>query len=339
MSTILDALKKVERERQPARGPLLDVPTPEEPKRRRRVSLGMIVACATLGFAAGVGLALWRNTAPVEIAAVPDAVDVPPQAEVAPPQPAAPAVAVVPAVPPQPAPEQVAAAEQPATGAANGEPAAPSAAEPEQVASARQADVPPPVESAPNAAAPAPNAPSAVEPEGSALEPSPFGPRRGGGAVPDAAQPRAVPPRAGTVVANAPRTSTGMPVPGAPPKAPQAPPPLVVSPNGEVQPLVLPPPEEAVEPEEEPEEAAPPPPQEKLFDTGRSPAGQPKVVLSFLQWSADPARRFAVISIEGAPSQRVQEGDTAGGMTVAAITPTGVRLKHDATVFTITPRH
>jgi hypothetical protein len=89
-----------------------------------------------------------------------------------------------------------------------------------------------------------------------------------------------------------------------------------------------------LEPEPEPETPA-----ETLVDTGRSPPGAPKVALSFLQWSAEPARRFAFISIDGAPTQRVHEGEIAAGLTVAAITPTGVQFKREGTIFVIRPRH
>ena len=106
------------------------------------------------------------------------------------------------------------------------------------------------------------------------------------------------------------------------PKAAPAEPPLEESPEAEP------------EPEPEPES-----PGETLFDTGRSPPGAPKVALSFLQWSSDPARRFAFISIDGAPTQRIHEGEVAAGLTVAAITPTGVQFKRDGTVFVIRPRH
>jgi hypothetical protein len=85
------------------------------------------------------------------------------------------------------------------------------------------------------------------------------------------------------------------------------------------------------------EEAAPPPP--PVIDTGRSPTGAPRVTLSFLQYSADPARRFAFISIDGAPSQRIREGESAGGITVDHINADGVQLRHAETQFIIRPRH
>ncbi len=368
MSTILDALKKVERERQPARGPLLDVTEPgeHEPTPRRRVSLGVIGACAVLGFAAGVGLAIWRNTAPVEIAAVPAR---PATAEV----PSQPDVGTAPHVVRRHgavagAPEErrrskvdhpAAAPERQTATAANAAPAAPpgggvsqpppaaAAAEgaPERLASAKPAlPVPGPaidgthVAGAPEATmdrAPAvrvdgaPDA-RAVERE-SALEPSPFGPHRAPSAgAPAAAQaPAAAAPE--ELQAPAPTEERGTGEPPAQSSAPN----VADEDLGEVASRE---PDVALE-AEEPEEHVPPPPHETFIDTGRSPTGQPKVSLSFLQWSTDPDRRFAFISIDGGPSQRVREGDTAAGLTIAAITPTGVRLKHDTTVFTITPRH
>jgi hypothetical protein len=63
------------------------------------------------------------------------------------------------------------------------------------------------------------------------------------------------------------------------------------------------------------------------------------VALTFLQWSADPQRRFALISIDGTPTQRVREGDSASGLTVTEITPTGVQFKREGQVFMIRPRH
>jgi len=36
---------------------------------------------------------------------------------------------------------------------------------------------------------------------------------------------------------------------------------------------------------------------------------------------------------------RVREGDTASGMTVAEITPTGVQFKREGQLFMIRPRH
>jgi hypothetical protein len=63
------------------------------------------------------------------------------------------------------------------------------------------------------------------------------------------------------------------------------------------------------------------------------------VALTFLQWSADPARRFAFVSVDGAPAQRLREGDTTSGLTVAEILPSGVQFKREGQIFVIRPRH
>jgi hypothetical protein len=86
-------------------------------------------------------------------------------------------------------------------------------------------------------------------------------------------------------------------------------------------------------------EGEPAQPPAVAIDTGRSPPGTPRVSLTFLQWSSDPDRRFAFVSIDGAPAQRVREGDTTSGMTVAQITPTGVQFKRESQLFMIRPRH
>ena len=158
---------------------------------------------------------------------------------------------------------------------------------------------------------------AALDKPGSALEPSPFGAPRE--AVAPTA-PRAVP-------------AVGPPVAiPAPPAAPAGDREELAA----IAPTVPEPPALDAEPAPEPE---PETPAETLFDTGRSPPGAPKVALSFLQWSNDPARRFAFISIDGAPSQRVHEGEVAAGLTVAAITPTGVQFKREGSTFVIRPRH
>jgi hypothetical protein len=147
----------------------------------------------------------------------------------------------------------------------------------------------------------------------SALEPSPFAASRGNSAAAGTteASPRPAPVR--------PREPDNALAAVAPPAAVEAPP--------------------ALEPEVPSAEAQPPSPADVLIDTGRSPPGAPRVALSFLQWSPDPARRFAFVSIDGAPTQRVREGDTAGSLTVALITPNGIQFKQDGKLFTIRPRH
>ena len=129
--------------------------------------------------------------------------------------------------------------------------------------------------------------------------------------------------------------------PAAPP-APLAPPPpntlAAVAPLAPAPPVIAAPPAVAPPPvDTESGQPAQPPP--VLFDTGRSPPGSPRVSLTFLQWSSDPDRRFAFISIDGAPSQRVREGDSANGMTVSQITQNGVQFQREGQLFMIRPRH
>jgi hypothetical protein len=163
-----------------------------------------------------------------------------------------------------------------------------------------------------------------LDKETSALEPSPFTPPReaGRGGAPPNEPTNAAPPivaRHGAPANEGAATDLAALAPAAPPVP-------------EEEPSI----EDAPESKSEPEPEAP---AETLVDTGRSPPGAPKVALSFLQWSVDPARRFAFVSIDGQPSQRVREGEVAAGLTVAAITKTGVQFKREGTTFTIRPRH
>lgn len=331
MSTILDALKKVERDRESPRDELLDVEVGEPP--RRGISTRVIVACASVGFAAGIGLALWRDTAPLQQASAPEP-GAPPVIEV-PPAPARPKPRV--ATPAPAAPEQagtnapgvVVPAPESAPAAATNPPAAAPAAPPAVAAPA----APPP------AVAP-PIVVGAADSRGSALEPSPFtAPREGAppAPVPDARGNR----RRGAAAANARAAAQA-----AGPKVPLAPQPLSAPPGGQLAAIappqaVAPPAEPAPPPvvPAPPAEAEPPSPPPVVIDTGRSPPGSPRVALTFLQWSSDPDRRFAFISIDGAPAQRVREGDSTSGMTVSQITPTGVQFKREGQVFMIRPRH
>lgn len=322
MSTILDALRKVEREREPSGDLPLDGPTVSpEVRRRRPFPVVAVAMCAIVGFAAGALLSWWTpGETPVEVASLPAPppppnIDVPrapvraqPKPAAAPPAPnvaadaggttkhdlaiAPPAVAASPV-----APAAVAMAPSPAAVV----PPAPAAV-----------SVPPAADHEENAAV------AALEKD-SVLEPSPFGPTRG------AAREATVPNVAGK-------------------KGPEEKPAVKAAPKERepqdlaalVPPAAQEPPAAELEAPIEPEPEASP---EPIFDTGRSPPGAPKVALSFLQWSSDPARRFAFISIDGAPSQRVHEGEVAGGLTVAAITPTGVQFKRENSTFVIRPRH
>ncbi len=77
----------------------------------------------------------------------------------------------------------------------------------------------------------------------------------------------------------------------------------------------------------------------KVIDTGRSPAGVPKVVLGMLQWSPQPQRRFAFISVDGSPFQKLREGERAGDLAITLIGKDSVTLQYESTRFVIRPRH
>jgi hypothetical protein len=353
MSTILDALRKVESERESPRDEMLYAPAPPtEVRRGRRSLLPAIVACAVIGFSAGAFFA-WRHaqTPAEEVASLPaapppPAIAVPrPPVRARKPPPAAPPVAEAPpaaapapvpapevaAAPPAPPPAEVAPAPAPAAVPPPSEPAVAAAPAPPAQMPAPSVG-PAPKDAAPAVIAPVPVAPApgargaekalaARDKHESALEPSPFAVARGGA------------PAAPPSIAEPGRRVGAVPKPGEPPAprpeeklAALTPPPAVEAPAADA----LPPPAAEAEPETPPE---------PVFDTGRSPPGAPKVALSFLQWSADPAKRFAFISVDGAPSQRVHEGEVAAGMTVAAITQNGVQFKREGQTFMIRPRH
>ena len=318
MSTILDALRKVERERDSSPDQLLDASrVAPELHRRRHFPVTAIALCAVLGFAGGAVLSWLLPAQPrVEVAALP----VPPSPpEISVPRaplrarPVAPSLAeprneksgqltsptaaTAPSVPNSgDAPAQVVAAGRPDA------PAAGVASEPVSIERGPAVDI------------------AKADKQASALEPSPFSPPRDGGreATPASEAPSSAPSIA-TGAGAAPAGNVGETgLAASAPAVPEAPPSV----------------EADTESEPEPET-----PVETLVDTGRSPPGAPKVALSFLQWSADPVRRFAFISIDGAPSQRVREGEVAAGLTVAAITKTGVQFKREGTSFMIRPRH
>ncbi len=375
MSTILDALKKVERDREgPHEEVLAEIALPPPQTPRRGIPTRVIIACASIGFAAGIGLALWRDSAPPQQApplepATAPVIDVPPppvakappgvqppaasavnagEAALAPPPPAAVAKAEPPAnpapvaaVPPTAAQPQPDAAPPPSVPAVANPPLpppnAPVAANPPAPlpnAAAPNAPGAPPVPnvaSAPaNPAAPA-NAPVVVgsADHGAVVEPSPFTAGNEPGVAASAAPTK--PGRGGR------KSQAGPPAAAAPPPPQVAlapPPPVIAPPSAAVAP---PPP--APESPPAPPQAEPAQPPATVIDTGRSPPGSPRVALTFLQWSADPSRRFAFVSIDGAPAVRIREGDTPSGLTVAEITRTGVQFKREGQVFMIRPRH
>ncbi|MEO6025693.1 MAG: hypothetical protein ABIR79_02355 [Candidatus Binatia bacterium] len=313
-------MRKVERERDESPDHAIEPqPLAPEARRRRNGPLTAIALCAVLGFAGGAVLSWWTpaEEPAVEVAALPvppppPAIAVPRAPVAEPPVP----VAAAPAAAPEPIPNIAAAP----TGS---EPAAPEsravvavekpALQPAAAISAR---------AIPDGHVEQKGAIASLGKDGTALEPSPFAAQRSAARDAAPAPAPAVQMPAGSNPADLETNRAARELAAIAPSEPAIPDPapLDVAPEAEAEP--------------EPETPA-----ETLVDTGRSPPGAPKVALSFLQWSADPARRFAFISIDGQPSQRVREGESTAGMTVAAITPTGVQFKREGTSFVIRPRH
>lgn len=66
----------------------------------------------------------------------------------------------------------------------------------------------------------------------------------------------------------------------------------------------------------------------------RPPTGAPKVRINILQYSDDPGRRFAYLSVEGNPAMsQVREGESYQGLTVTRIYPETVEFAHQGTTF------
>lgn len=63
----------------------------------------------------------------------------------------------------------------------------------------------------------------------------------------------------------------------------------------------------------------PPPPRTEPQILRRAPGGAPQVAINILQWSAEPTRRFAFVSVDGGGMTQVREGDRIGGLTVKRI--------------------
>jgi hypothetical protein len=66
-------------------------------------------------------------------------------------------------------------------------------------------------------------------------------------------------------------------------------------------------------------DVAPPPAAPAPPVLRRSPGGAPQVSINILQWSTEPGRRFAFVSIDGGGMTQVREGDRIGSLTVKHI--------------------
>jgi hypothetical protein len=66
----------------------------------------------------------------------------------------------------------------------------------------------------------------------------------------------------------------------------------------------------------------------------RAPSGVPSVRINILQYSRDPDRRFAYMSLEGQPAMtQVREGESYEGLTVKRIFPDVVEFDHSGSLF------
>ncbi len=66
----------------------------------------------------------------------------------------------------------------------------------------------------------------------------------------------------------------------------------------------------------------------------RAPSGAPSVRINILQYSRDPDRRFAYMSLEGQPAMtQVREGESYQGLTVKRIFPDVVEFDHSGSLF------
>ncbi len=91
------------------------------------------------------------------------------------------------------------------------------------------------------------------------------------------------------------------------------------------QPVAVPPPPQPIA------QAAPVPADEGLR---RPPSSAPQVRINILQWSNDPGRRFAYMSIDGNSAMtQVREGESYQGLTVTRIFPEQVEFAHQGSTF------
>lgn len=66
----------------------------------------------------------------------------------------------------------------------------------------------------------------------------------------------------------------------------------------------------------------------------RPPSNAPQVRINILQYSTEPRRRFAYMSIDGNPSMtQVREGESYQGLTVKRIFPEKIEFAHEGSTF------
>lgn len=293
MSTILDALRKIEEERRSRTADvrsrlLLSSPFKAtlpsqlpQAQRKTRLALPLLLGCILVGGIAGASFLLRRSQ--------PDAI---PPARDSMPRPTAPTRTPAPttssSIPAKAAPTPRTAAVAPLVAPAP-PPQQQTSPQPSASTPVREHVPPIPVATLPTPEATQPPSP----PHGSAVQRSPFTP-----------PPLPTPPKE---VAARPRVMVGA-VSSEPPATESA--------------AVR----EWRQRHQQPSPARTAPPDTKEVPTG-DPSSATGTTLSMLQWSSDPEKRIAFIRVNGGPLTMAHEGDTIGGYKVVSIQQNGVELQ------------
>ncbi len=340
MSLILDALKKLDREKSFLRKRTPDISDgilrsdSARPRRTLMALVAVVAAGITLGLVMGVGF-FWKNSKrPVALPAKPQVVaSVPQPADVAQASPRPPAKA--PTADLRPENPKAAPASKPA---------------PETAPLSVRIKTPPPAPVKPQSDPPAPVeniAKPAVQPISPAVTPSSGGPKA---SLPKPVAPSGPAPQASPSVAEAPALS---------PETPKSPPALSVPPT-----LAAPQPESSRKPAAEETRApakvkgaeieGPPmpsptrrgvsavPPKEpvsgevnkKLEPPPAMPRSAPELKISGIVWHEEPSKRRAVIN-----GNFASEGSVVDGVTIVEIHPTKVRFSQNGRFFEISAFH
>jgi hypothetical protein len=71
----------------------------------------------------------------------------------------------------------------------------------------------------------------------------------------------------------------------------------------------------------------------------RRPRGAPRVRVSFLYYSADPARRRVMVTVADGALVTLTEGQSVESLVVARILPDEVHFRYEGNVFAVLPRY
>lgn len=303
MSSILDALRKLEEAETPSPGG----GAPFEERSRR---LPLAIAAVVIAFVAGAGVAFWVRRERASAPAKPVEVATPRAPAAAPPPTPPPSVAPVKPVEVAAAPVAVA----PAPAAAPAPPAPPA---PPPVAATPEPPAPVARDAAP---APPPAAPPAPEVEVALRPATPTAPPTDIAADP----PRGhviEPPAARRVERAAPAAHAAAPEPVAPTPPPPAPEATAPATPPEPAPVVA-----AREPE-----PAPPPPDV----LPGPPIGAPAIGVNVLVYSRTPSRRTVALTIGDAGMVTLHEGESAADVEVVRILSDRVHVRYGGQTFSV----